>query len=394
MKLKACKVSFLKLLFMAIFICSPGAYICVSDAVSADDKSDILVIGTGAIYKGNVAEARKSAISEAMIKGVEEYLSNDLGSQSMANNFPRLVHEILPDAREVIENFHILAEEQVKEHYKILVRVKVNQQIIEEKLKMIGLVHSDGPPVKILFIVSQKSAGDGITSFWWGDAESASGLTSVELALYHAFQDRGFEPVNRQISIPEENIMPGMKELDLSDEDAAAWGQIFSSDAVIHGMCEIVEGETVFVNFKAISVENGNVISQDQQFEYVENQGENTGLTIESMERAITKISMRLVPEIIKAFEKEAPDVQIFEIKLTGLKSFAQFMAFSDFLKQDIDGVQEVMQTRIKGSSMTVQVEFKGEKNEFFKEISEHNSFPFSAVVLKTEEDEIIVNIE
>jgi len=267
MKVKECRISILKLLYMTSLVLSLNTYICVSDAVSENDKSEILVIGTGTVYKGNVAEARRRAILEAMTRGVEEYLANDLGSQSMANNFPRLVHEILPGSREVVENFHILAEEQIDKFYKILVRVKVNQQILEEKLKIIGLIHAEGPPIKILFVVSQKSAKDGIDSFWWGDPESGSGLTSVELALYRTFQEYGFEPVNRLLNISEENYMPEMKELHLSDEEAVSWGRIFSSDAVIHGTCEIAEDESVLVNFKSIKVEEGAVIYQDQQVE-------------------------------------------------------------------------------------------------------------------------------
>jgi hypothetical protein len=32
----------------------------------------------------------------------------------MINNFPRLIQNVIPKARQEIENFHILAEEQVE----------------------------------------------------------------------------------------------------------------------------------------------------------------------------------------------------------------------------------------------------------------------------------------
>jgi len=126
----------------------------------------------------------------------------------------------------------------------------------------------------------------------------------------------------------------------------------------------------------------------------MEDEDGSSGQKIEPLDKAVTKITMRVAPEIIKAFETETQGLQIFEVKLTGLQSFAQFMAFSDFLKQEIDGVQTVMQTRIKGNAMTVQVEFEGKKDKFFKEISEHDAFPFSAAVQNTEEGEILINIE
>jgi hypothetical protein len=111
------------------------------------------------------------------------------------------------------------------------------------------------------------------------------------------------------------------------------------------------------------------------------------------MKKAISRISMRMGPEIINALDKKATGVQRLEIKLNGIKSFGQFMAFSDFLKQDVPGVHTVMQTRSKGNSMTIQIEFEGDKAQFFKKISEGVTFPFSAGVQKSDAGEIIVNI-
>jgi hypothetical protein len=103
-------------------------------------QDEILVIGTGSITDGNVARARRAAISEALIKGVESYLAQRLGSRGMINNFPRLLQNIIPKARRGIEKFRILAEEQVGAQYKILVRVKINEKLMDEKLREIGLV--------------------------------------------------------------------------------------------------------------------------------------------------------------------------------------------------------------------------------------------------------------
>ena len=78
-----------------------------------DYKTEIRVIGSSFIVDGNVALAREAAISEALVKGVEEYLIKRLGDQGMINNFPRLVHEIIPRAREQVENFHILSRTRI-----------------------------------------------------------------------------------------------------------------------------------------------------------------------------------------------------------------------------------------------------------------------------------------
>ncbi|MBW1769236.1 MAG: hypothetical protein JRJ65_19595, partial [Deltaproteobacteria bacterium] len=199
------------------------------------EQNEILVIGTGIVVDGNVAKAKKTAISEALVKGIEEYLARRLGSQGMINNFPGLVHDVIPGAREEIENFHILAEDQTDSHYKILVRLKVNERMIEEKLKEIGLVLMEGPAIKILFLVSQLESRKGEVSYWWKDPGGDSGLTPTELALHRVFQERGFSPISRLLNVPEEDFSSEMMVLDLSDEDVIRWGRAFSADVVIYG---------------------------------------------------------------------------------------------------------------------------------------------------------------
>lgn len=356
-------------------------------------KTEILVIGSSLISAGNVASAREAAISEALVKGVEEYLTERLGDQGMINNFPRLIHEIIPRAREQVENFHILAETQTDKHYKILVRLRINEKVMEEKLRDIGLIVIKGPPLKILFLVSQIQLFGGKISYWWREPESSAGLTSTELALHRVFQEHGFSPINR-LNVPEESYSSEMKILDLSDESAARWGRIFSADVVIHGRCEILKGEAIYIILSALDVKKGIIISRDSQSEKIEKGSEGIDQVMQSIERAINKIAIRLGPEIIKA--TGTPDIGINELKitLTGLKDFKQFRDFRDFLKKDIPGVKSVRQTRVSSNSISISVEFSGSGEKFLDTFLSHEGFPFQADVSKTEEGEIIVEIK
>lgn len=127
-----------------------------SDDAGGMGQEEILVIGTGDISNGNVASARKDAISDALIKGVEGFLTRRLGSEGMVNNFSRIIHDIMPSAEEGTENFHILAEEKTSKHYKILVQIKVNAELMEERFKEMGFVLMRGASIKVLFMVSQE----------------------------------------------------------------------------------------------------------------------------------------------------------------------------------------------------------------------------------------------
>ena len=377
-----------------------GALLCIfnnSLSVAQVDKklqeNAILVIGTGTILDGNVAKARKMAIAEALVKGVEAYLGRRLGSQTMINNFPRLLQDVIPKAREEIENFHILAEERTDTEYKILVRVKVNDKVMEEKLREIGVILMEGPAIRVLFLVSQTQTRKEKIFYWWRDPEIDSAMSLVELALHRVFQERGFQPINRLLKIPEGEYSAEMKALDLSDEDAIRWGELFSADVVVQGRCEIIGGAEVSIVLRALHVENRIMIGRDMQSQRIAEGAGDMEKIVESIEIAVNNVASRLVPEIMMAIELPETKTAKLSLTLKGLRSFGQFRAFKDFLENSVPGVKSVKQTRLRGDSMSVAVEFLGDEEKFVERVSKHENLPFKADWTRTEEGEIVVLI-
>ena len=377
-----------------------GALLCIfnnSLSVAQVDKKlqehAILVIGTGTILDGNVAKARKMAIAEALVKGVEAYLGRRLGSQTMINNFPRLLQDVIPKAREEIENFHILAEERTDTEYKILVRVKVNDKVMEEKLREIGVILMEGPAIRVLFLVSQTQTRKENIFYWWRDPEIDSAMSLVELALHRVFQERGFQPINRLLKIPEGEYSAEMKALDLSDEDAIRWGELFSADVVVQGRCEIIGGAEVSIVLRALHVENRIMIGRDMQSQRIAEGAGDMEKIVESIEIAVNNVASRLVPEIMMAIELPETKTAKLSLTLKGLRSFGQFRAFKDFLENSVPGVKSVKQTRLRGDSMSVAVEFLGDEEKFVQRVSKHENLPFKADWTRTEQGEIVVLI-
>ncbi|MBW1818750.1 MAG: hypothetical protein JRJ60_16545, partial [Deltaproteobacteria bacterium] len=158
---------------------------------------EVLALGTARPVDGNLAEARKRAISRALKKGVEQVLLTRLGSDGAINNFDRIVSEIMPAARELIQNYHVLSERETGGTYTVLIRVRINEQLAEQRMKAAGVVVVEGPPVKLLCLVSERSGG--AARYWWEDPDADVPLSPVELALYREFQERGFAPINRTL---------------------------------------------------------------------------------------------------------------------------------------------------------------------------------------------------
>jgi len=351
-------------------------------------ENEVVAIGTSAIIKGNIAQAKGSALSHALSKGLEIYLLRRLGSEGVVNNFQRLLQEIMPNAQEKIENFYILAEGQIGTEYKVLARIKINEKVMEQVLREAGLVLMEGAPIKVLFLVSEVE--EGAVTYWWKDPEHYTTLSPSELALHNVFQERGFSPVNRSLRSPESGFSRESQPPDLQETDIIKWGKLFSVDVVIYGQTNIDPEKEISLELKAFDVEQGLKISQGTHLESVEKLAEGGEPKIETLERLVNRLAARFVPSIIQFISTDRRKIQHLEISLVGLSTLKQLRAFKDFLIKDVAGVMSVRPTRIKRDSTSLAVEFQGDRDRFLSRVLNHENLPFALKLDRTEQGEII----
>jgi hypothetical protein len=177
----------------------------------------------------------------------------------MANYFKSIINEIIPGSTDVIQNFHILAEDAGAKTLKILVSLKVNEKLMEERLFNAGVITFEGASLRILFLVADKTSTDRQPYIWWDDPENKINLAPSELMLYRFFQERGFDPIYRVNNMPDGGYNPELFKAVLADEDAIMWGKSYSADVVITGKVEKNDFNTFIVGIKAIQVENGSI---------------------------------------------------------------------------------------------------------------------------------------
>jgi hypothetical protein len=354
-------------------------------------ENEVFAIGTGVIVSGNLARAKESAVSQALMRGVENYLVRRLGKQGVANNFQRLVQEIIPKAEEDIENFHILAEDQIGAQWKVLVRLRINDKVLNERLRQAGIIFTEGPPLKLLFLVSETRGGNA--SRWWRDPETRSALSPTERALHSLFQERGFRPINRLLSVPEAEYTEDMLSSGLQDIGILKWGTLFSADVVIYGQSEVIEEKEVSISLEAFDVSQGARICQDILSEPVMEGPQGRERIIETIDRAVRLLAARLTPTIIRvrAFDQEM--INRFEITVKGLNSFKQFRLLRDFLRRDVTGVKSVRQTRIRKDSISIAIEFTGDKYELLDRVLNHENLPWELNFHQTGEGEILLTV-
>jgi len=355
-------------------------------------QSELLAIGDAAVVKGNSALAKNTAITQALMKGVEDYIVHLLGSQRAVNHFERVTEEIIPAAREEIENFHILAEQQVNGRYKVLLRLRVNEEVIQEKLQSAGILLAETPRINVLFLVSESRDGD--MSYWWKDTEGDRSLSPVELALHNVFQGRGFNPINRTLNPPGVDRVDGLTSPALQDKDVVNWGRLFSADVVIFGECNINGGKEISLTLKALDVSQGIQVCQESAAEQIMQASGDGDSLIAALEGMVNRVAAALCPCIKGRFVSDGGKIHPLIVTLAGMKMPKEFWRFSDFLKEEVMGVTSVIPSRIKSNTMSATVEFQGDRNTFINRVLSHPKRPFPLRLDPTENDAVVFNLE
>ena len=366
----------------------------LSQAETGDnlEKNELLAMGIGTVVGGNSALAKKKAITQALMKGVEDYIAHLLGSRGVVNNFERVTEEILPLAKAEIANFHILAEHQVDGKYKVLIKLTVNEEIIGEKLRSAGVLLTDLPLIKVLFLISETREGD--MSYWWKDAESFQDLSAVELTLHKVFQDRGFSPINRISSPPDVENFSNLTSPYLTNEDILKWGNLFSADVVICGQSEIINNKELFLTLRALDVRQGTQICQESRVEPIEQELTDTEQIIETLQGPVNRVAATLCRCIIQAVTSEHGEIHQLELTLTGMSKPKQFWVFRDFLRGEVIGVKSVIPSKIRGNSISATVEFQGDRDKFINRLLKHENLPYPLHLGQAEKGEIVFSLE
>jgi hypothetical protein len=355
-------------------------------------ESGILVVGSGAIIKGNLAEARKLAISDAHAKGIEAYLEKTLGSQGMVNNFKSIMNEIIPSSADVIQNFNILAEDAGSKSLKILVSINVNEKLMEERLVNAGVITFEGTSLRILFLVADNTETSVQPYIWWDDPENKVNLAPSELILYRLFQERGFDPIYRANSMPENGYNPELFKTELTDEDAVMWGKSFSADVVITGKVEKNDFDAFIADIKAIQVENGALLGAYKREQLPISDTEESPDTSEaSLDKFLTAGVSEIVPSIIKTFKKKEEKLTSFDLAIKGVTNLKQLTGFISFLKEKVSGVVAVLPSRISTDAITITVEYSGERKVFIEKVRTSSEMPFAAQIGIDEEGYLTV---
>jgi len=351
-----------------------------------------LAIGEAPVVKGNSALAKEAAIRQALNKGVEDYIIYLLGSQGTVRHFDRVTEDILPAVQQEIQNFHILAEQQLNDRYKVLLRLQVNEAAIEEKLRSFGIQLTETSPIQVLFLVSELR--EGHLSYWWKDPEEFRSLSPVELALHKLFQERGFSPINRSLRLPDLSPDGDLATPDLSGEAVLEWGNLFSSDVVISGQCTIEGAEQMALTLNAWDVSQGIQVCQEFISEILAADPDDADTFVSAIGEIIKQLAAGFCPCIKDAVASDRGKITPLTVTLAGIRMPKEFWQFSRFLKEEVLGVTSVIPSQIKKNSLSATVEFQGDRKRFINRVLNHSKQPFPLRLRPAGGGEIVFGID
>jgi len=357
-----------------------------------DKKNEIVVAGSSRITGENMALARNMAITQALMRGVEDYLLSRLGVRGMADNFERIAREIIPKAREEVEIFHIVSECQINDTYNVLVRLRINEALMDRNMRDAGLLSFGDAGLRVLVMISETYNGD--VSFWWKDPEIYTSLGVVEVALNNLLQQRGITPVDRTSGVSDVHAYTKLEALYLEDADIVRWGRLFSADVVIYGHARLEDQGKISLELVAVDVDRGNRIYKDYEIEETEKGIEGKKGIVRSTGRLMNRLAPRLVPALLGPGITGRNEIRSLEVELEGLRNFRQCRVFRDFLRSRIKGVRSVVQSRISRDSVSLSVEFEGERRLLLDRILRHPELPFPLAPAAAKGEEIILRIQ
>jgi len=169
----------------------------------AQDFSEKGYFGSGIakIKNGNVSAARKKAFIDAREKVIISAVSSQLSLGDMSKYFIMLKKLFFEKPDIYLQRFKLISEHSLYDRYQVNVQGFVQQDLLRQELKSIGILGSAREKAKVLIMIAEKDL-TGSSETVWGDSGnnifSEASVINSNLSSY--FRDSGFDVVDPSFS--------------------------------------------------------------------------------------------------------------------------------------------------------------------------------------------------
>ncbi len=345
----------------------------------------ITVFGTGSVILDNEAEARVSAINDALISAVSIKVIDILSAEALVLNFEPVNRIILTDINDFIKNYKVLTEIRNYDIYRVAIQTTVSMEKLISRLEQAGIFDANAAAnlPKVLILISEKTNFESPAKikYWWNQSGDDS-KTFADSIISKTLSINGFKIIEHKNLIQETEIAE-LKTADpvLTDLSAINIGTLYNADVVITGNAVIIQKniensskkniETI-INIRALRVATGEKIARASHKFIVEN------IDFSDKEIPPQTVTDRIRDTFFNSYKKAGLEIsskisylwnyrqksqkKYIRVIVEGTGNFANFIKFQKKLEK-AKNIREVKISEINTDETVLFVDFNGSLN-------------------------------
>ncbi|MBW1896986.1 MAG: hypothetical protein JRI47_07995 [Deltaproteobacteria bacterium] len=327
------------------------------------------VIGTGAIYRDNVASARDDAVQDALRGVIERGVEMVISPASVVQDFQLLSDRVYGRTQSFVQDYRVLTESKSGRYYRVLVRATVSLRALQDSLQTSGVLKTQKEMPSVILLLCEQNAGSLSPECWWEEGSIGKGVSVTEDVFTRYLREKGVVTLSRKAVSSNTPLNPEYRTPQLTDAAAASLGQKTGADFAIVGRGEARYGGNIrdgymksieaTVSARVIETGTATVIASSQATGAVVHMDEQAGGT-EALILSASETAQDITEEMMARWRQETKQAVLVELAVKGIQEYADFVRFRRQLKSEVSGVKNVYLRSIKAGEATMDVDIVG----------------------------------
>ena len=388
-----------QLLLVALFLASYLGSDVVVRSQEIELPDTLEVIGTGVIHRDNVARARDDAIEQGLWNAVEAGVSRLISPASVLSHFQLLNDRVYSQPEQFIHEYKVLTESKSGRYYRVIVRTTLMTEMLQDKLRDIGVLMIDGELPSIVIFLSEQNVGEMSARRSWAQDPLTKLPLIVEDALSGYMRDKGFVIVNPgTVLVDNVHLEPEAMGPQLSDKTAIKLAQQVGADVVVTGQAVArLSGNVLGTEMKSVEatlsgrtvrVDNGSVMGAFDASGAAVHANEMVAGT-EALANAASNVVEDLTRHIAVGWGQGIRQTVLVELIVHGIREYIDFVKFRRILKNEMRGVKNVYLRTIKSGEAKMDVDLQGDTRTLADELMLKNFEGFGINIFEVSQNTI-----
>ena len=369
--LKAMRMQWLPVVLVAVaglvFLSCPAA-----QARKPAALKNVIVIGTGTIYKGNSAAARQAAIKDGLNAALDAAVVELVPPESLVGHFQIINQVTQGQTSDFVQGYKVLGEYQAGKTYRAVVEATISIEAIIGKLASVNIAVGKGQLPRVLFFIAEQNPAGALEYYWWGEGAQFR-MSSAERTMANVLTGKGFrvaDPARR---------LPG-SENSKADLPAAIDGASAILLAADYGAKVVVIGTavskpapntmgasrrsyTATVKARALRVVDGGELAAVEN-EALAGGSDDVAGGRKAINEASELAAEALAERIASLWSKEGKDLATIKVAVEGTRDLANFVMFRRVIKKMPD-VETIKTLEMKPDQVVLEVDYQGTAEAF-----------------------------